>query len=143
MKSTRGDNVAKEKDCNGNCGYLCEAWGANVKRTYDEFIQESLESLRDQRQYLARIRGNHETSDNALRSASLVAVQNSVENNNALSKQHLAHRDIATNKTWNLEPSEGAAEAVVLRSVTIDDASLKAIGAAVAAAVVDGLKDNG
>ena len=122
-----------------DCGRLCDAWGANVKRTYDEFLEESLQTQREVRKFLSRIAGNHEDHDSALRAASLVAVQNSVENNNALSKQHLAHRDIATNKTWNLEPSEAAAEAIVTRAITIDDVALKGMGAVVAAAVLEGL----
>jgi hypothetical protein len=56
-------------------------------------------------------------------------------------KQAVRHGDVAINKTWNLEPSEGAAETTVLRSVTIDDASLKAIGAVVAVSVAEALSD--
>ncbi len=93
---------------------------------------------------------HHELSMARLDQAGYQALLNNVENANALSKamiknmeelskQHLAHRDVATDNLWN--PIQiGAADTLTARAVSIDDTSLKAIGAAVAAAIADSLK---
>jgi len=116
-----------------------EAWFHNVKRTVEEYQELGLESARRNRTYVDRITANAENHSEELRQLSVQSLQNSVETANMIGKQAVAHRDIAIDHEWNLEPSQGAAEAVVLRSVTIDDASLKAIGAVVAAAVAESL----
>jgi hypothetical protein len=117
-----------------------EAWFANVKRTYDEYQQESLESIKRNRSYVDKVLSDAQQHDNQRQAIANQALQNAVETANMVAKQGVRHSDVAIDQHWNLEPSEGAAEATVLRSVTIDDTSLKAIGAAVAAAVVGALK---
>jgi hypothetical protein len=110
---------------------------ANLKRTYDEFQQESLQAIRD-----ARGLGN-QLMQNAIETANMVA-KKAVQNMDAIDKQHLAHRDVATDNLWN--PVQiGAGDAVTMRSITLDDASLKAIGAVVAASIAEALsrKDGG
>jgi cell division septum initiation protein DivIVA len=115
---------------------------ANVKRTYDEYQQESLESIKRNRSYVDKVLSDAQTHDNDTRKVALQALQNAVETANMVGKQAVRHSDIAIDHEWNLEPSQGAAEGVVLRAVTIDDASLKAIGAVVAAAVAQALAGN-
>ena len=112
-----------------------EAWSTNLKRTYDEFQHESLESIRRNRSYVDKVLGDAQQYDNQRQVVANQALQNAVETANMVSKQAIRHSDIAIDQQWNLEVSEGAAEAIVTRAVSIDDASLKAIGAAVAAAI--------
>ena len=116
-----------------------EAWLANIKRTYDEYQQESLETIRQHRTLFDKLLTDAQQFDNQRQVIANQALQNAVETANMTGKQAVRHSDIAIDQQWNLEPSEAAGEAVVLRSVTIDDASLKAIGVIVAAAVADAL----
>lgn len=104
---------------------------ANVKRTYDVF-----ELL------LAQVLTQATHDLKQVNTVGLQVIQNATENANGLAKRMINAADLATNKQWNLEPSEGAAETTVLRAVTIDDTSLKAIGAVVAVAVADALSKN-
>ena len=101
---------------------LFAAWLANMKRTYD--LQQTVDN-----QVLAQV--NTQIASLSTIQTNLLA--NMADNSNAQAKQSLLHNGVVLNKLLNLEPSEGAAEAVVMRSVTIDDASLKAIGSVVAA----------
>jgi len=73
-----------------------EAWFANIKRTYDEFQHESLESIRRNRSYVDKVTSDAQSHTKNVDNIAVQALQNAVENANALSKQHLAHRDIAT-----------------------------------------------
>ena len=108
---------------------------SNQKRTYDEYQDNSLE----------RAKSNNRQAD-AL-NASIVqmiqignqALQNAVETANMIGKQAVAHRDIAINAEWNLEPSQAAGESAVLKAGQLDNASLAAINAAVAAAIATAL----
>jgi len=128
-----------------------EAWFANIKRTYDEYQQESLESIKRNRSYVDKVLSDAQSHDQDVRSVSLQALQNAVETANmvsknavtaidALNKQHTAHRDIATDNLWN-PVQAGAGDVLTARAVSIDDASLKAIGAAVAIALAEALGD--
>jgi hypothetical protein len=66
------------------------------------------------------------------------ALQNAVETANLVSKQAVRHGDIAIDGQWNpIQASAG--DTLTARAVAIDDVSLKAIGAVVAAAVADAL----
>ena len=112
-----------------------EAWAVNLKRTYDEYQEVSLESIKRNRAIVDKIVSDAQQYDNQRQVIANQSLQNAVETANMVSKQAVRHSDIAIDRQWNLEPSQGAAEAVVLRSVTIDDVSLKAIGGIVAAAV--------
>jgi len=118
---------------------------ANIKRTYDEYQQESLESIKRNRTIVDKLVSDAQQYDNQRQAIANQALQNAVESSNMVAKnaivncdaqckQHFAHRDVATDNLWN--PVQiGAGDAVTMRSVTLDDASLKAIGAAIAAAV--------
>lgn len=102
----------------------------NHKRTYDAYQDVDL----------IRARNDARHADVYAHYAGL-ALKSAVENQDMMAKQSIQHRDLAVDQHWNLEPTEAAGEAVVLRTVTIDDASLKAIGAAVAEAVNFGLAE--
>jgi len=107
------------------------SWDANVKRAYDEYQHESLESIRRNRAYVDKILSDAQQADNERQRIGNLALSNAVDTANLVNKQAAAHRDIAINKEWNLEPSEAAAEAQVLPAFWLD--LVKAIAVAVAA----------
>lgn len=111
-----------------------EMWSANIKRTYDEYQHESLESIRRNRTYVDKSLSDAQQFDNQRQVIANQALQNAVETANMIGKQQMRHIDFAMNKQWNLEPSEAASEAQVLPSVFLD-----AIKAAVVAAVAEAL----
>jgi len=110
--------VASEKD----------AWFSNQKRTYDTYQNAEISQLAD-------IRSAEQSRQVIVNQA----LQNAVETANMIGKQALRHAELAIDRHWNLEVSQAAGEAVVTREVTIDDASLQAIAAAVAIAIADAL----
>jgi len=71
---------------------LFRAWGANVKRTYDEFQDVSLTAAR-----------RSQVEYDAVRNVSLQALQNAVETANMIGKQAVAHRDLAIDREWNVD----------------------------------------
>jgi len=123
------------------------SWFANIKRTYDEYQQESLESIKRNRSYVDKVLSDAQQHDNQRQTIANQALQNAVEtanlvgkkavqNMNALDVQQLAHRDVATDNLWN-PVQQGAGDTLTARAVSIDDASLKAIGAMVAMALAE------
>jgi len=115
-----------------------DPWFANVKRTYDEYQQESLESIRRNRTIVDKLVSDAQQHDNARQVIANQALQNAVETANMVSKQAVRHGDIAIDGQWN-PVQQGAGDTLTARAVSIDDVSLKAIGAVVAAAVADAL----
>jgi hypothetical protein len=111
---------------------------SNQKRTYDEYQQESLESIKRNRSYVDKVLSDAATHDNRTRTIAEQALQNAVETANMVSKQAVRHGDIAIDNQWN-PVQQGAGDAMTARAVTIDDAALKALGAVVAASVADSL----
>jgi hypothetical protein len=112
-----------------------EAWFANVKRTYDEYQQESLETIRNQRSYCQKLLSDAQQHDNTKQNIAEQALQNAVETANMVSKQAVRHADIAIDRQWNVD-EQGYTAAEILRSNTMKDA----IAAAVAMAVQEALK---
>ncbi|MBM3748946.1 MAG: hypothetical protein FJW34_24525 [Acidobacteria bacterium] len=110
----------------------------NLKRTYDEYQQESLESIRRNRTIVDKLVSDAQQHDNARQVIANQALQNAVETANMVAKQAVRHGDIAIDGQWNPIQS-GAGDTLTARAVSIDDASLKAIGAVVVAAVADAL----
>ena len=106
------------------------SWDANAKRTYDEFQQESLETIRQHRTLFDKLLTDAQQYDNQRQVIANLALGNAVDTANLVNKQAAAHRDIAINKEWNLEPSEAAAESQVLPAFWMD--LVKAIAVAVA-----------
>ena len=76
---------------------------ANVKRTYDAYQDLDLGLARRELQ-----------DTEAINNVRLQALQNAVESANMVAKQAIRHSDFAVDQWWNTEPSEGAAENVVL-----------------------------
>ncbi len=111
---------------------------ANIKRTYDEYQQESLESIKRNRSIVDKLVSDAQQFDNQRQVIANQALQNSVETANMVAKQAVRHSDIAIDGQWN-PVQQGAGDTLTARAVSIDDVSLKAIGAVVAAAVADAL----
>ncbi len=111
---------------------------ANLKRTYDEYQQESLESIRRNRTIVDKLVSDAQQHDNARQVIANQALQNAVETANMVAKQAVRHGDIAIDGQWN-PIQQGAGDTLTARAVSIDDVSLKAIGAVVATAVADTL----
>jgi hypothetical protein len=111
---------------------------ANMKRTYDEFQHESLESVRRNRSYVDKVLSDAAQHDAQRQLIATQALQNAVETANMVGKQAVRHSDIAIDQQWN-PIQQGAGDTLTARAVSIDDASLKAIGATVAAAVANAL----
>ena len=111
---------------------------ANIKRTYDEYQQESLESIKRNRSIVDKLVSDAQQFDNQRQVIANQALQNSVETANMVAKQAVRHGDIAIDGQWN-PVQQGAGDTLTARAVSIDDVSLKAIGAVVAAAGADAL----
>lgn len=65
------------------------SWNANTKRTYDTLEEELQTSVKSAQDHL-----------NELRTVRLGMLANMSVNSDNLQKQHLAHRDIAVDRTW-------------------------------------------
>jgi hypothetical protein len=111
-----------------------EAWFANIKRTYDEYQQESLESIKRNRSYVDKVLADAQQYDNQRQVIANQCLQNAVETANMVSKQSVRHSDIAIDRQWNVD-EQGYAVAEILR----DETFKSAIAAAVAGAVNDAL----
>lgn len=97
------------------------AWDANVKRTYDTLEEELHASVKSSQDHIAE-----------LHTIRISMLSNMAVNSDNLQKQHLAHRDIATDRTWNVDE----VSALVAKSGVQADALVallvKAAGEAVA-----------
>ncbi len=125
---------------------------ANAKRTYDEYQNLSLVGARSAQTANDKLVSDAQTADNQLRNVALQALQSAVETANMIAKQTVRHiengdetanfvgkqavrhGDIAIDNEWN-PVQQGAGDTLTARSVSIDDASLKAIGAMIAQAM--------
>lgn len=65
------------------------SWNANVKRTYDTLEEELHSAVKEANAHISE-----------LRTVRLQMLTNMTVNADALQKQHTAHRDIATDRTW-------------------------------------------
>lgn len=106
-----------------------ESWFANIKRTYDEYQHESLESIRQNRTLFVKILTDAQQYDNQRQGIANQALQNAVETANMTGKQAVRHSDLAIDRQWNLDEVSTAA----IRSQVFQDA----VGAAVAKHVQD------
>lgn len=80
-----------------------EAWFANVKRTYDEYQHESIESIRRNRTIVDKTLSDAQQHDNARQDIANQALQNAVETANMVGKQAVRHSDIAIDRQWNVD----------------------------------------
>ena len=108
-----------------------ESWFANIKRTYDEYQHESLESIKRNRSYIDKVLSDAQQHDNQRQTIANQALQNAVETANLTSKQAVRHADLAIDRQWNVDE---VAQLVANSSIFKD-----AIAAAVADAVNEAL----
>ena len=126
----------------------------NHKRTADAYQDTDLNArVRSQTHFdemLAQARRHADANQNIV----LQLAQNGVQqvnlgNNNVREIAHkdglqaTRHGDLSIDQQWNVEPSEAAGEAAVLKAAGIDDAALKAISAAVASALANAIGKKG
>ena len=95
-------------------------WNANTKRTYDTLEEELHSSVKSAQDHL-----------NELRTVRLQMLTNMTVNTDNLQKQHLAHRDLATDRTWNVDE----VSSLVAKSGVQADAMVAILAKAIADAV--------
>lgn len=103
---------------------------ANQKRTYDEYQDISLESIKRNRTFLDRILNDTHEYSMGKHNIANQALQNAVETANLVGKQAVRHGDVSIDRQWNVD-EQGYTVAEILRDETFKDA----IAAAVAVAV--------
>ena len=81
-----------------------ESWFCNNKRLFDELLQESLETQRHMRTHFDKLISDAQQFDNGRQVLANQSLANAVENNNALAKQMIQHRDIATCAIFSIFP---------------------------------------
>ena len=109
-----------------------ESWFANVKRTYDEYQQVSLDHIRQNDAYIQKVISDAQADTGEKRNIANQALQNAVETANMISKQAVRHGDIAIDRQWNVDE---VAQLVAKTPVFLD-----AIAAAVTAAVAEAIQ---
>lgn len=103
-----------------------DAWRANIKRTYDSYQAEDLESLRLSRRTAEQLAAAHTDHVRDLQTQITRLMTNSISHDENLSAQHLAHRDLAVDRTWNIDE----VAALVARSSVFQDAIAGAVAKA-------------
>ena len=96
------ENLAAKTIVSEEKGYdigTSEAWQANMKRMFDEYQRLSLDGVDK----------NRVAFDN-VQNVALQALQNAVETANMISKQAIAHRDIAINSEWKPKPKDSVVD---------------------------------
>lgn len=91
---------------------MAQTIGGNIKRTYDEFQQESLETIRQQRTLFTKLLTDAQQNDNTRQNIANQALQNAVETANLTAKQGIRHADLAIDRQWNLD-EQGQMAAIV------------------------------
>ncbi|MGW8178884.1 MAG: hypothetical protein ACWGQW_09005 [bacterium] len=80
-----------------------ESWFANIKRMYDEYQHESLESIRRNRSLVDKYISDAQQYDNGRQNIANQALQNAVETANMVGKQAVRHGDLAIDRQWNVD----------------------------------------
>ncbi len=105
------------------------AWDANVKRTYDVLEEEIHSATKEANAHISE-----------LRTVRLQMLTNMATNADALQKQHTAHRDIATDRTWTqVNEMEVAAAAAFASLNAKTGAQADALQALVAKVISDAM----
>lgn len=89
---------------------------------YDEFLQESLETVRQNRTLFDKILTDAQQHDNARQVIANQALQNAVETANIVGKQCVRHGDVAIDRQWNLDEQglvAAAAAAAVAATIQV------------------------
>ena len=113
-----------------------EAWFANIKRTYDEYQHESLESVRRNRSIVDKLVSDAQQFDNQRQVIANQALQNAVETANMVGKQAVRHSDLAIDRQWNIDEQSYTAQ-TILNDAAFQDA-ITAIVTKIVAAMTSG-----
>ena len=127
-----GERVTKENADNSQILF------SNQKRTFDEYQDTGLESIKRNRSYVDKVLSDSHGYDMGARNIANQALQNAVETANMIGKQAVRHGDVAIDRQWNVDEQGYTAENI-LRDSTFKDA----IAAAVAVAVNDAVASMG
>ena len=100
---------------------------SNLKRVLDEFLNESFESMRENRGHVQRTMANSENHSEAIRNISIQSLNNAVETANMIGKQAVAHRDVAIDRTWNLDEVAQLAAKTAVQQDSVQAAALAAL----------------
>lgn len=119
--------IGMDEAWKSNLKLLFDITLANMKRTYDEYQQASLESIKQNQSYIQKILSDAQVDTLTKNNIANQSLQNAVETANMVSKQAVRHADIAIDRQWNVDE---VAQLVAKTPVFLD-----AISAAVAAAV--------
>jgi DNA helicase TIP49 (TBP-interacting protein) len=116
-----------------------EAWFGNIKGQFDAFQQQLHMMFTDARNHAKRVDQIAEQMlQNAITNANVIMTNASTNANKVITDSaNIAMKDMLGSKETPIEQAAG--DVMTTRGVTIDDASLKAMGAAIAAAVVSAL----
>ena len=80
---------------------------SNMKRTYDEFQQESLQTIRENRTHFNNAMEDARTLNNQLMQNAVAVAQKvseqCAETGNMVAKQAVRHSDIAIDRQWNVD----------------------------------------
>ena len=112
-----------------------EAWFANVKRTFDEFLNESLESIRRNRTIVDKIASDAQQFDNQRQVIANQSLQNAVTTADQVAKQSIRHESLASDRQWNVDE-----QGQIVKAISRSDTFKEAVAAATAAAVAEALK---
>jgi hypothetical protein len=121
-----GERLTKESIDNAGMLFM------NEKRTYDEYQQESLESIKRNRTYVDKILSDAHGYDMGARNIANQALQNAVETANMVGKQAVRHGDLSIDRQWNVDEA-GYTAADILKAAGSDTTTLKAIVAEILA----------
>jgi hypothetical protein len=124
MKGEREFETGKDESWAANMKALFDFTLANMKRTYDEYQDTSLTSIRENQSYVQKILSDAQSHFNDTQGIATQALQNAVETANMVGKQAVRHGDLAIDRQWNVDE---VAELVAKTPVFLD-----AIAAAVA-----------
>ena len=91
-----------------------QAWFTNRKRTYDTYQEEDLENRAASRDHARNVNNIAEQ-----------ALQNAVTQANLVTLQAIAHRDVAVNKTWNINETDLIAANAITSGSAINAAIAK------------------
>ena len=114
-RAEREFETGKDEAWSVNMKALFDAWFANMKRTYDEYQHESLESIRYNRSYVAKVLSDAQQNDNTRQNIANQALQNAVETANLVGKQAVRHAELAIDRQWNVNETDALATALAAK----------------------------
>jgi hypothetical protein len=105
-KGEREFETGTDESWKANMKELFDIWMANIKRTYDEMQAISLEGWKSLQKYQEKVLSDAQQSDNERQKLANLSLANAIENANALSKQMIAHNELARDRQWNVNETD-------------------------------------